>query len=84
MSLPVDYEPELFNILLEKLENKAISVEEAQRLKPILEKRWRRALIEGPRHLADDLLFALIGLYAYIEGRVSLNDLKIDRVSNVP
>ena len=53
---------------LGSLENKNITVEEAQRLKPMLEERWRRALIEGPRHLADDLLFTLIGLYAYING----------------
>lgn len=78
----MDYEPELFDMLLQKLENKAITTEEATRLKPLLEERWRRALIDGDRELADDLLFTLIGLDAYIEGRVNLNDLR--RVSNVP
>jgi hypothetical protein len=76
-----DYEPELFNILLERLENRIISIDDAQRLRPMLEIRWRRALADEDKELADDILFTLIGLDAYIERRVSLADL--NRISNV-
>jgi hypothetical protein len=80
-AVPMDYEPQLLDVLLQRLENRTISIEDAMRLKPLLEKRRREAIIDGDKELADDLLFTIIGLDAYIEGRVSLND--FNRISNI-
>ncbi|MGH9974746.1 MAG: hypothetical protein ACRD8Z_02775 [Nitrososphaeraceae archaeon] len=44
--------------------------------------RYYFELVDGDEELADDILFTLVGIDAYIRGRLNLNDLK--RVSNLP
>jgi hypothetical protein len=78
-TISVDLDRVAIDYLIERLERRVLTTEEARELKRRLEIEIIRALRRGDENLADKIAHTLIGLNGYIEGSLGLrNDIVID------
>lgn len=71
-TLPIDLNKEKLRYLLEKLSNRTLHREEAEELKPLVERIWNDAVKQGDTDFASELAQMLIALDGYIHGRIDL------------
>jgi hypothetical protein len=72
-TLPIDLDKEKLDHLLQKLENRTLTRDEAKELVPLLEKEWKKALSKEDNNLSMEISSLLIALNAFISGRVNLD-----------
>ena len=70
-SIPIDINREKLQYLLSRFKDGILTREQALELRPLLERKRKKALNEDIE-LARDIMSMLIGLNGYIEGRIDL------------
>jgi hypothetical protein len=76
-TIPLDLDKEKLRDLLEKLSKRTLQRDEAEHLKPLLERIWRDVIKQGDTILASELAQMLIALDGYIHGRIDLENIPI-------
>ena len=71
-TFPIDLDKEKLRDLLRRLSKGILQREEAEELKPLLERIWNDAIGQGDTSLASKLAEMIIALDSYIHGRITL------------
>ena len=79
ISIDLDWEKMIF--LLDRFEQRTLSIEEAIELEPLVIKYYQEALVRDDRELTKKLSVILLGLNAYITEDIDQSENR--RVSNV-
>jgi hypothetical protein len=75
-ALPIDLNWEKMISLLERFQERRLSIEEGIELKPLLEQYYEQAVLKKDSNLATKLEIMLIGLDGYISGEISESEYK--------
>jgi uncharacterized protein YktA (UPF0223 family) len=70
-ALPIDLDWEKMISLLQRFQERRLSIEEGIELKPLLEKYYEQAVLKKDKSLEAKLNIMLIGLNGYISGEIS-------------
>lgn len=74
-TIPLDLDKEKLRDLLEKLSKRTLRRDEAEHLKPLLERIWMDVIKQGDTILASELAQMLIALDGYIHRRIDLDNI---------
>lgn len=73
-TIPLDLDKETLRDLLEQLSKRILRRDEAEHLKPLLERIWRDVIKQSDTILSSELAQMLIALDGYIDGRIDLEN----------